>query len=328
MPKRSLKELAAVRAPRQRLGADTAEDDFSQMTLSTNIAYLPEEEGRVKTLRIKGPGFKNLQQTLRTENPEMFQRPERADERSVWNSGWRITWGDPPHYVSALSWFSEPTEESLAFGAFIATMIKDKIRGVRFWCHDDSMICVLQEQVVPIQVTEVPPVLDNTMFGFPPIQCKLNYTDGPVLLVVRDFARASPVFRELDWERFTTDSGRPGWAKQWSTWPEAREYMTNVYNQLQKPTMIIENLTKPTDDHYNRSCFFLMHILRMNATRITVCAISRENAETIEKANTTMLNFYTLLRHHQTPKTSMACLKQLFQSFLSPPCDSTSAVVV
>ena len=328
MPKRSLKELMAVRAPRPRLAVETTEDDYTQISISTNIAYLPKEEGRVKTLRIKGPGFKNFNQTLRGENPAMFVKPEGKDDKSVWNSGWRVTWGEPPHWVSAISWFSEPTEESLAFGGFIATIIKDKIRGVRVWCHDDSMICVLQEQVVPIQVTEVPPVLDNTMFGFPPIQCKLNYTDGPVLLVVRDFARASPVFRELDWERFTTDSGRPGWAKQWSTWPEAREYMTNVYNQLQKPTMTIDNITKPTNDHYNRSCFFLMHILRMNATRITVSAISRENAETIEKANTTMLSFYTLLRRYQTPQTSIAFLKELFQSFLCSASDSTSAVVV
>ena len=92
--------------------------------------------------------------------------------------------------------------------------------------------------------------------------------------------------------------------------------------------LMIMMMLKLTNDHYNQSCFFLMHILRMNATRFTVSAITRENAETIEKANTTMLSFHTLLHHYRTPQTSIVFLQELFQSFLCSASDSTSAVVV
>ena len=101
------------------------------------------------------------------------------------------------------------------------------------------------------------------------------------------------MLKERDWERFTTDSGKPGWAMQWSTWAEARVYMKTLYEHSQKPTMFIDNITKPSDDHYNNSCFFLLHALRMNNTKITVSADSRENAEAIENMNMPMLSVWT-----------------------------------
>ena len=193
MPKRSLQELMAVRSPRPQAAADNI-DDISQMRFATNIAYLSSQESRIKTLRIKGPGFQGFNTLLRVENPAMFSRAQRVDERTIWNSGWRIQWGEAPAYVSAVSWFSSPIEETLAFGAFLITIINEKIRGVRFWCQDESMTTILQEQMVPIQESQVPPCLVSSMFGFPPIQCKLNYADGPILLIIRDFFIESQIF--------------------------------------------------------------------------------------------------------------------------------------
>ena len=322
MPKRSLQDLMAVRSPRPRPAADSA-DDFSHLTLAMNIAYLPPEEGRVKTLRIKGPGFQYFNLLLRAENPAMFSRPERLDDRSVWNSGWRITWGEAPAYVSAVSWYSSPVEECLAFGAYLTTLINEKIRGVRFWCQDESMTNVLQEQMVPIQDSQVPPCFLLPLFGYPPIQCKLNYTDGPIFLIIRDFARVSPILKDLEWERFTSESGKPGWAKQWSTWKEAHIDLKKMYEQMEKPTMHIDNITKPGDDAYIKSCFFLLHAFRMNRGIITVSADSREKAETIEKMNMSMLSVYTLLRHYQIPNACMTSFKQFFSILLCSTSHST-----
>ena len=87
--------------------------------------------------------------------------------------------------------------------------------------------------------------------------------------------------------------------------------------------MNIDNITKPDNDQYMNSCFFLLYAFRMNKNKMVVSADSREKAETLENLNMSMLSVYTLLRHYQIPQTCMTSFKQLFEILLSSTPQST-----
>ena len=170
MPPKSLTELMAVRSPRTPPPNPYSSDNSLQFVRSnSNCAYLPSPDGLLHTIRFAGPGFKSSVEKLRGNNPAMFDRPATAEQRTIFNSGWRIAWGTDPLWVSALSWFRDPDDEAMAFGGFIVTLMKQEIRGIRFWNGNSTMDNVLREQAIPAQDGPVPEKLLQETYGYPPI---------------------------------------------------------------------------------------------------------------------------------------------------------------
>ena len=128
MPPKSLQAWMAVRSPKKMktmpAGDNTAE--LRSIVPSLNMLLFIEPEGMIHTARIKVPRFMNFNNTLRAANPDMFARLLDANDRNIFNSGWRVTWGTHPDYVSAISWLTYPEEESVAFAGFLATCIHEK----------------------------------------------------------------------------------------------------------------------------------------------------------------------------------------------------------